>query len=737
MSGFKHLVFLILFLALPGGLAQGAASCKSAFSTNANATKKTSVSFPAFSKVLSRDFFDEKKSFYKEPWADQKLSYNQAIKRYEEIKSKYSKEDREFLDTIIIGSRFFSYKKWSFEILKKFLKGKRIEKLFIELYPDARSFFNLIKTHNKIFTSTERASPNFLLSIYKELTSHLRKREDTNGFRGDSVGVGETFSNKYKTILEENQYLSTHTTNNRRIKLDYLDVANAKKKVLDSIKEENSDFVKEILAFQKGEVKLSEAQVKKMNKELLSLVLAERFRWFAKEKNEIGELKSEEKTREYINLVAQLHRDLISIHPFVDYNGRTISILTNVLLTRKGLFPTVIVDKDMDYLSKAKDWGQALYEGTLAYKNLLYSSIHYLENKTYLVENPYVIFPFLKTTIPVLQKTQGSKKVKESEESLFIHPEQWKIYLKTKLESSPELLKQIEKDPYEPLSELAEAFYKDYQKHNIIYHHKKKGTERLQMPLIVPEFAKTLEERVFHDAKLWKEKIENWYTPQMLWRGMANQSSKVSEEMILSYFTKFSDHAVSNNILYNLDSFSQKSVMKKGLEDFANYNKEWIEGTYYKTLKDHHQEGPRYDNSYGISFSRKKSLGQSYAMGFEVFGIDMKKIKTPQVQNRIKSRINIGVLASKKSIYLGRVKPIESRFSYKYGRQQEQLEIGVVEPDAIMVVQVLNPKGEVEKSYVRNPKKPHLIYLIEGEFVPDMKKSFENIPFIKAFDLRK
>jgi Fic family protein len=47
-----------------------------------------------------------------------------------------------------------------------------------------------------------------------------------------------------------------------------------------------------------------------------------------------------------IEQAARAHFDLVSIHPFVDGNGRTARLIMNLILLKHGYFPTIILKND-------------------------------------------------------------------------------------------------------------------------------------------------------------------------------------------------------------------------------------------------------------------------------------------------------------------------------------------------------------------------------------------------------
>ena len=72
--------------------------------------------------------------------------------------------------------------------------------------------------------------------------------------------------------------------------------------------------------------------------------------------NLVYEIKNNKKFNT-IELAAYSHHELVRIHPFVDGNGRTARLLTNLILMRNGYPPIVILDKErrkyFDVLEKA------------------------------------------------------------------------------------------------------------------------------------------------------------------------------------------------------------------------------------------------------------------------------------------------------------------------------------------------------------------------------------------------
>jgi hypothetical protein len=153
-------------------------------------------------------------------------------------------------------------------------------------------------------------------------------------------------------------------------------------------------------------------------------------------------------------------------------------------------------------------------------------------------------------------------------------------------------------------------------------------------------------------------------------------------------------------------------------KDFVTYNREAINGDIVSMAIDHHQTGPRYSESYGFSTSKREVVGKAFAMGAMAVG-EYGKQMDPLLQAKIKSRINVATFRAIKDVDLGRLKAFDPEFSYIYGRQAEVMAIGGTDPDAVMLIQRLDSKGNVIETLLRNREVPNEVLVIEGRYVPE------------------
>jgi Fic family protein len=66
-----------------------------------------------------------------------------------------------------------------------------------------------------------------------------------------------------------------------------------------------------------------------------------------------------EKTEHPLIIASEAHMRFVSIHPFIDGNGRTARLIMNLILLQHGFTPVIIKNKDrISYLDAIEDWQQ-------------------------------------------------------------------------------------------------------------------------------------------------------------------------------------------------------------------------------------------------------------------------------------------------------------------------------------------------------------------------------------------
>ena len=89
--------------------------------------------------------------------------------------------------------------------------------------------------------------------------------------------------------------------------------------------------------------------------------------WFTRERTLIGDINSPEKLDEYVNLVSKFQRDLVSIHPLANGNGRsTRELALSYAMMKEGFPPPRIIDPNADLYTSLDEWRKIVKHGVLA-----------------------------------------------------------------------------------------------------------------------------------------------------------------------------------------------------------------------------------------------------------------------------------------------------------------------------------------------------------------------------------
>jgi len=95
--------------------------------------------------------------------------------------------------------------------------------------------------------------------------------------------------------------------------------------------------------------KTQQGDSEKLTNELVLSLLRERLSRFKSQYSQFKTINTTERLNQYIDLVATFQRDLISIHPFTNGNGRTIRIFVlNLPLLKKDLPSARLLDPNSD-----------------------------------------------------------------------------------------------------------------------------------------------------------------------------------------------------------------------------------------------------------------------------------------------------------------------------------------------------------------------------------------------------
>ena len=431
---------------------------------------------------------------------------------------------------------------------------------------------------------------------------------------------------------------------------------------------------------------------------------------FKKQRAALGKLDTIEKFDKYVDIVASLQKNLVSIHPLPNGNGRSTRLLLNHLLNREGLPSARIMNTEGDLYRSHEEWRKAIKEGMLASDQLVDDLTERAKLGLPLENSMDLFLPQKRKISPVPLISESEVRTQQGLE--VIDPRLMREVVKRELLKNPTLSPIMVAEPEKTWRELTEKTQEVFKKNNIYYEHPKKGIERVEIGFVDDDYRFLFGEPSYANKDLYTYKMKNWYSEQLSWRGYSSKTKVYSDDEILSHFTQINPNLVSNRTRAKIESGADPTEVKMAIErDFDDYNEDVFGTGLAKKAKEHALFGEERKESYALSTSKKREVAKAFSMGamdLEKYGEHAK----PEVQDLLKSRLIVGSRRAIKDVDLSRLKQVREDFSYDYGRQQEVLSIGAIEPDAVNIVQSIDAKGEVIKSFVRNPQNPREVFII-------------------------
>lgn len=468
--------------------------------------------------------------------------------------------------------------------------------------------------------------------------------------------------------------------------------------------------------------------------EFVKALTEARFAQFIKDREALGILDVGQKKKQYIELVADFQRDLVAIHPFSNGNGRATRLLMNYLLNLEGLPATYLVDPNLDIQVSQQAWRDHVRRGVLNSARLVSDVLNRLENGLTVEHSPFLLFPGIAEAVQIDRFQPSPLRSYENAISAPVEPNQFTAFVKALVAANPGLAEEIYSQNLQAIGRLNSLFMEYFRSKTISYIHKKDGERVVGLRFVEQDFIDQFGVTTASHLAQYRNKISKWFDKDMLvWRGLADKNHEFSDAELVDYFRKPSLHLASNQVLRGASSAAADivSLMKM---DFSTFNGEMLNGGLIEMANDHHKTGPRYSTSYGFSTSKREIVGKAFAMGAMVVG-EYGNHKDPELQQQLKSRINIAAFRAQHDVDLGRLKAFDSSFSYIYGRQAEVMGIGGADPDAVQVVQRINELGEVIHTLLRNPSNPNEILKLEGRFVPGEGVDLSQAVLLETFIL--
>jgi len=620
---------------------------------------------------------------------------------------------------------------------------------FVDYQHTTNNFWKMMKDNSevgslKIFANYEeqafqnyRATREWLLKdkpkMDKDTFLEVQKRMMKDGVEGvtpDQLGkirdgnwVGvvpqeEPISLEIIDVIQKNPYLTwleLGQVNGKYFgRIVYPNAEMIRPEALQLIKQSHPDLFQAIKKFQTGQG----GDSGKLTQQLVEALLEERMARFNVARAKLGKINSPAKLDQLVDLLADFQRDLVSIHPLNNGNGRsTREFALYYPLMKEGLPPPRLLDPNADLYSSAEEWRKMVKQGILASDYLLEDLALRLEHNLPLENSLELFSPYHRGPQKLVVKKQGSSLVKDTPGVEYIDPAIYREVLKR----HPELADLVRTNPAEGWAQIEKKAEEVFQRNNAYYVHQKSGKERLELGFVDDDYLALYGRNSYENPEAFRFKMDQWYDEEVTWRGLASTDRAVTEPEIIAMFKEFNLHMASNNVVAKAGSNpTPERIRQLALEDFSQYNDDVFGEGLVAMARDHSEAGPMYGISYGYSTSKNREVGKAFAMGAMVIG-KYGEHKAPELQKLLKSRVLVGARRARKDVDLGRLKQLRPEFSYKYGRQQEVMGIGVAEPDAVSIIQTIDAEGEVILSYVRSPDDPGKILVMKGDYSPKKK----------------
>lgn len=639
------------------------------------------------------------------------------------LRAKHNASRSEIIEKNLDALLFIDYGH-TFPVLLKILDGEH--RLFdVSIYDMYRRvggekvFQNYLKASEYLFTEKPRFSVDTLKEVHKRMMAggiDGIAPEKVGRFRNSdiigNVPAGYEINQSQYQALVDNPYINTSrlTGNAESGYTGYIGYPNATRntpEIMEMIKKSNKGLHDEIVDFQTNSV----GNFNELTGRLINQLTEDLLDWFVKNKDQIGPINTVAQFKKYASLIAEFQRNLISIHPFYDGNGRSIrQFALYYPFWSQGLPPPRMVDVNSDIYNTLDEWTQQIVEGVYGSHSLYSAMTLRLEKGMRLGATPELIYPKIPKKYGRTFRSQKPKKTIKNHTTVDVDSRQFLEWADVRLNTDPDLKASYLKNPSKTLNQMNEEYVEFAAKSNMLYRHAKFGDEVIGLDLVDQDFWETFANQSYLNPRAWKIKMDRYYRDQTIWRGLSRQREEIEEDEIVSMFESLHYQFVSNRLTRYTSN--PERLEEELAKDFGNYNEGVVNGGLVRMAKDHSESGELYAASYGYSTSKKWEVGRAFAMGAMVvarYGDHWDH------QHLLKSRVLVGMKQAKKDVDLSRLKQLRPDFSYKYPRQVEVMGVGAADPDSVMYVQLIDEAGDAYLSYVRNPKRPSEILVYEGD----------------------
>jgi hypothetical protein len=442
----------------------------------------------------------------------------------------------------------------------------------------------------------------------------------------------------------------------------------------------------------------------------------------------------------FIEATASFQRDLISIHPFADGNGRVTRLFSLYLpFERKGLPPPWLHNTYVDLHGTNEDWVLQVKRGIVATERLYRDVINREHLQLPLSDSPEWLAPFtvielvgklgqleLPARPPVAFEKAGTRP------STTYQPRELLAFIDVLFLHDKKIRSKFTKDPEATLPLIQERFLKFIEANSVS---SETGEHRLH--LVDRDLMTAFSRNYAGNAMAWRAKIDQWFrTDYLVWRGTPypKELGPAREQQMVDIFRLPNPRVASVATLRRIgESTDPERIRSSAAKDFVNYNTELFEGNIATMANDHTTAEGLYDRSYFFSTSKDEIPAHRFAMGFLSYSETSAKwdLISKDTQDQIGSRVVVGMYPAKTYIDTATLDKIHPQFYNRYPGESEVLGVGVADPDSVMIVKVLSRKMEVQYTYIRSTTDPSIILKFAGDVSAEGAATLEPIKKFK------
>lgn len=494
----------------------------------------------------------------------------------------------------------------------------------------------------------------------------------------------------------------------------YPDPETIKSTALARIKNSDPDIFERVSTYKRllksGKPIPKELSLETLTPSLLEALVKERLTTFKAELKKLGlpagQVQTPEQLKRYTRLVGEFSRDMVSIHPFAEGNGRVTRLFALYEpVTRAGLPPPRLFDTSSDYLSPLESWVEQIHTGIDSSKRLHADLVERARLGLPIENSPELLTPMIPRKAPAVIEEYPLNRLTSAETD----PRQFQSFVLTSLSKDSRLAAKYKTDPVSTMHKIQE----DYQKFigsRVVEGRPGMPYSEEGLNFVDPDFEFLFGKSMAHAPELWQLKRDLWYHDDVVWRGMVDFETKAKDADLVKMFYEPSTHMASNAVVAK--AWTPAEIAKAAKQDFADYNRALMDGSLEHMAADHANVGPLYNKSYGYSTSTGTEQAKQFAMGFN--GENLQGYLTEEFQKTVKSRVMVGAYQAKKDVDLPSLHKFRPEYKNTYDMESEVLGIGAADPDSVMVVKVFDSGGYIEKTFIRDPNHPETIYLVRG-----------------------